>query len=130
MGKVKRKRPYPKRERQRPQGQNEGLPTHALPMSKVVDLAIDIWKIHLRSKAEQAPDRVVAACERAEDRLARMGFELSTLVGKPYDTNVCARVVEHLPAGGPLMVAECLAPAVYFEGQLVREAEIVTSGSL
>jgi hypothetical protein len=126
MAKVKRKRPYPKKQPNTPMPElSKSGEVHAL---KVAELAVDLWKIHLRSRADLASDRVIAACERAEDRLRRLGFELETLEGKAYDTNMCVRVIDHLPSVGPLMVAECLSPAVFFNQHLIREAEVVTKG--
>ena len=96
--------------------------------SKVAELAVDLWKSHARARTDDASDRVIAACERAESRLNRLGFEIDTLRDQPYDTNMRVRVLDHVPSEGPLKVWECLSPAVYFNEELIREAEIVTKG--
>lgn len=96
--------------------------------TKIAELAVDLWRVHKRCQAELASERVLAACERAEDRYSGLGFRIESLAGLPFDTNSRAVVVEHLSEGGPLLVKECLSPAVYFNGVLIREAEIVTVG--
>jgi len=95
---------------------------------EVAELAVDLWKLGERTKTEAASERISAAYERAEDRLKRIGFEIDPMVGRPYDTNIKAKVVDHESGSGPLLVGQCISPAVFFRGQLVREAEIVTFG--
>lgn len=93
----------------------------------VAELAVDLWRIRSRAVAEGASERVIAACERAEDRLRRIGFETEVLSGV-FDPNTKARVVDHDDAEGPLEIVACLTPAVSFKGVLIREAEIATRG--
>jgi len=100
----------------------------SISASQIAEVAVDIWKISERAKSDDAAERVGVACERAQDRLRRLGFELDTLVGQAYSTNMRARVVDHEPTLGPMRVAQCISPAVYFAGVLVREAEVVTTG--
>jgi len=105
---------------------------NAIPPSIAVEavaaLVVDLWKISERAKSEQGMGRVLAACERAEDRLLRMGFEIKNLAGHLYDTNMNVHVVEHEESIGPLTILECLSPAVYYQGGLVRQAEVITKG--
>lgn len=95
----------------------------------VAALVIDLWKISARAKGEQAGERVLAACERAEDRLRRIGFRTDDPEGQIYDTNMRVRVVEHDGGAEPLKISQCLSPAVYYRDVLVREAEVITKGS-
>jgi hypothetical protein len=103
---------------------NVGGPTAA----EIAELAVDLWKLGERAKAEAASERVAAAYERAEDRLKKIGFDVDPMVGRPYDTNIKAKVVDHEASEGPLLIGQCISPAVFFRGLLVREAEIVTIG--
>lgn len=103
---------------------NGGGPTAA----EVAELAVDLWKLGERVKTEAPSERVWTAYERSEDRLKRMGFEVDAMIGRPYDTNIKARVVDHEAGEGPLVIGHCISPAVFFKGRLVREAEIVTMG--
>lgn len=96
--------------------------------ASIAELAVDIWKISRRVAQEGCAERVATACERAEQRIKSIGFEIDTMVGKAYDRNMRVRVVENEPADGERKIAECLAPAVYFQGVLVREGEVVTRG--
>jgi hypothetical protein len=95
---------------------------------EVAEIAVEVWKIQQRALTGTSGDRVIVACERAEDRLLRIGFKLESLVGEQYDTNLRARVLDHDPCHGPLIVGQCISPAVYYKGKLVREAEVVTKG--
>lgn len=94
----------------------------------IAELAVDMWKVFERARSGNADDRVLAACERAEDRLHRIGFEIDTMVGRPYDTNLKVRVVDHDAGDGPLVIGQCIRPAVFYNKTLVREAEVVTKG--
>lgn len=97
-------------------------------IGEVAELAVDMWKIFERVRAENAGSRVVVACERGEDRLRRLGFELDTMIGRAYDTNMRAQVVDHEPGDGALTIGRCISPAVFYRGVLIREAEVVTVG--
>jgi len=102
--------------------------SQALSAEEVAEFVVDLWKLGERVKADVASERIAAAYERAEDRLKRIGYEIDAMVGRSYDTNIKARVVDHEAGDGPLVVSQCISPAVYFRGRLVREAEIVTTG--
>jgi len=95
---------------------------------EVADLAVDLWKLGERVRTESASDRVETAYERSEDRLKRIGFDVDTMTGRLYDTNMKAKVGDHEAGEGPLMIGQCISPAVFYKGRLVREAEIVTIG--
>jgi hypothetical protein len=97
--------------------------------AKVAELAVDLWRIEARARKESAGERIIAACERATDRLRSMGFVVDDLEGRPYDENLRVRVVDHEDGEGPRRVLECVSPAVYHQEVLVREAEVVTRGS-
>ncbi len=117
--------------RNRRPSSHSGSSTNEGPSAEdVAALAVDIWKVAERARAEHANDRVIAACERAEDRLRRMGFEVDAMVGKSYDTNLKVRVMDHDPAEGPTIIGHCISPAVFYRGSLIREAEVVTRGEL
>ena len=100
----------------------------AIPIGQVADIAIELWKIKARAEKVLGNEKVLTACERASDRLMRIGFEIEDLTGEPYDINMKVRVIEHELGSGMLRVLECLTPAVYFERVLVSEAEVVTTG--
>jgi hypothetical protein len=91
-------------------------------------VAIDLWRITCRAKADGSSERVLVACERAEDRLKKLGFAIE-VPGEAYSTNMRLKVVDHEPSEGPLRVIDCLAPAIYMNGELLLEAEVVTGGA-
>lgn len=94
----------------------------------LADLLVDFWRLENRVREESDRDRVLTACERVGDRIRRLGFEVDSMVGRPYDTSLKARVVDHDESDGPLLISHCVSPAVMYRGKLVREAEIVTTG--
>ena len=99
-----------------------------IPASAVATLIVDLWKIGKRANSEGASDRVIAACDRAQDRLIRLGFTVEDLKGCLYNTNLRVNVLEHEGEQPATMIAECISPAVYFNGVLVRQAEVITKG--
>lgn len=100
----------------------------SIPADMVAEMIVDFWKISKRAKSEKASERVLAACERAEERVRRIGFEVEEMTGKPYDTNMRVRVVQHDGGEDPSTISECLSPAVYYKKHLIREAEVITKG--
>jgi hypothetical protein len=100
----------------------------SIPADMVASLAVDLWKISERAKSEPVAERVLAACDRAEERLKRIGFEIEEMTGRPYDTNMRVHVVDHDGGEEPLSISECLSPAIYYRGELIREAEVITKG--
>lgn len=104
-------------------------PNEPIVAERVADIAIEIWRIDKRAKKDGCSEHVLAACERAFDKLREMGFELDSLDGRPYDENLRIRVVEHESAEGPMRVSECLKPAVYYHETLMIEADVVTRGT-
>lgn len=97
--------------------------------ASVAELAIDLWRIRIRATKDNASERTLAAIERAEDRLSRMGFRLDNLEGTLYDSNMNVRVVDHEESDQPATIVECLSPAVYFRETLLTSAEVVVRGS-
>jgi len=94
----------------------------------IAELVVDVWKIGTRAAGQEDSGRVLSACERAMERAQRIGFTVEDPSHLPYDTNMKVRVVEHDFSDGPPKIAQCLSPAIYFRGDLVREAEVITEG--
>ena len=102
----------------------------SLHCERVSEIALDIWRIGLRIKDDRENPRLLAAWERADDRIRKLGFVLDTMVDRLFDDNLRVRVVDNEPCVGPKVISECLTPAVFFNGILIREAEVVTRGGL
>ena len=110
-------------------GEEGSLDLLSLSTDTIADLLVDIWKIYSRAKTDGAGERVLVACERAEDRLRRLGFVTEDVAEQAYDTNARMVVVAHDGGSEPLVISQCLSPAVYFNGRLLRKAEVVTKGT-
>lgn len=95
---------------------------------QIAELAVDIWRITLRAQNDDSSHRVLAACERASDRLRSIGFEVVNPIGQYYDSNMRVRVIDHVGGTEPFKIIDCVSPAIYFKGELIREADIVTQG--
>jgi hypothetical protein len=101
----------------------------AVTRQEIADLAIDVWRALWRICDEpQTPDRVRTAVVRVSERLEDMGIVTKDLTNTEYTSDMRARVVSQDASGPPFRIAECLAPAVYFRGRLVRPAEVVIKG--
>lgn len=97
--------------------------------AEMTDLVIDLWRIRRRAQRQnETPESVRVACEVAMDRLAGLGFEVRELVGELYDENMRVRVVDQEGGETNLRISECLTPAVYRDGLLVRQAEVIVAG--
>jgi hypothetical protein len=101
----------------------------SISCDRLADLVIDFWRLEQRARRDSGSERLLTACERIEDRLRRLGFDVDTLQDRPYSENLRVRVIEHEPAIGARIISECLSPAIYFQGKLIREAEVVTRGT-
>jgi aspartate oxidase len=99
-----------------------------LQAADMADLATDLWRIGRRAKRDDASEAVLIAHERAIDRLIALGFEIKEMEGEPYYENLRVKVV-HME-GGHLRrrISECLSPAIFFHGHLIKQAEVVIQG--
>jgi len=97
--------------------------------AEVAELVLDIWRIRRRAeRGSGACDAVRSACEIAMDRARILGFDVREMVGEPYDESLRVRVVHHDGGTRRCSITECLAPAVYFNNELIKAAEVVISG--
>lgn len=131
MARVKRKSPYPVSSKKLARQARSATPnetTHVVSPDTLAELVIDVWKIEKRAKDTAASARVVSACERALERLAKIGFRIDTMMDRPYSENLRMRVVEHEVTDEERHVSECLAPAIFHDDVLIREADVITRG--
>jgi hypothetical protein len=97
--------------------------------SGLADLAVDVWRIRRRAVRDGATEAVRIACERAVERFTDLGLQMTEFaIGEPYDENLVVRVVHREEGGSNARIVECLSPAIYFHGKLVRPAEVVIEG--
>lgn len=96
---------------------------HAVAPEALAQVLIDLWRIKQRANKDQASERVLVACERAEERLKKLGFRLDDHVGNQYDPNMALTVVENEGGFMNRIIVECIAPSVYFKDQLVSAGE-------
>ena len=95
----------------------------------MLELVVDVWRAKQRADRDSStPASVRLACENAVDRLMQLGFRIDDLVGKPYHHNEKAKVVHKEGGTANPRVSQCFSPAVYFEGKLVKKAEIAVRG--
>lgn len=97
--------------------------------AKLVDLLLAVWRTKRRAeRLDGTPEPVRLACESALDRIRDLGFRLDEMVGQAYHEHMRVRIVDQ-EGDTDLRISECLVPAVYFNGELLRPAEVVVVGS-
>ncbi|MBI2843350.1 MAG: hypothetical protein HYX78_08115 [Armatimonadetes bacterium] len=100
-----------------------------LPISDMSGLMVDLWRIFKRAKRDPTtPETVVVACEAAIERTTGLGFCMKEMIGERYDGNQLVQVVHCDGGQANLTIGECLSPAVYFQNQLIKRAEVVLKG--
>lgn len=99
-----------------------------IPSGSLGALAVEIWRLQARIRGTVTPDPVCLAVERIGASLGRLGLQVRDLQGEPYDEGLLVRVIEHEPGDGPRTISECLSPAVYYQGRLLKAADVVTKG--
>lgn len=94
----------------------------------LVGLVVALWRVQRRAaRPDAASEAVQVACESALDRVTDLGFRLDEMLDQPYHENMRVRVVEQI-GDRNLRISECLAPAVYYQDELLRPAEVVVTG--
>lgn len=101
-----------------------------LAPSDLADLMVDLWRIGKRAgRHGETPETVRVACEIALERALELGFDIRELQGD-YDQNMRVRVVHRDGGSVNQVISECLSPAVYFDNQLIRPAEVILKGDI
>lgn len=100
-------------------------PDSQLVATDLLPLTLDVWRL---SRMTEGDERLHTLASRALDRLRALGLRLETLEGNPFDENAKVRVVEHRPGPEPRTVVECVTPAIYWNDQLLKEANVITKG--
>ena len=99
-----------------------------VPAESLGSVVVDLWKLGRRAEGDQSHPRVLAACERAQDRLRALGFSTSDPTGQAYEPELRVHVLQYEPGDTEPRITECIAPAVYYRGEQIREAEVVVTG--
>jgi hypothetical protein len=119
--------------RDRPAGVTAGDDSLTLPLSALVDLAIEAWRLErwlseLDSRQSTAAGRFVA--RRVTDFVAGCGLETVDMTGQPYEPGLAVELLGHvqditLPPG-TVLVDEMVAPLCLWHGKVVRMGQVVT----
>jgi hypothetical protein len=106
--------------------------TVEVTLSALTDIAVETWRIHRWAFVSgYEKDRVVArqASRTKISFLARIGFEICDLAGKPYDPGLAVEIVDlEEDAGAPnasVRIEEMLAPIVLWRGRLIKTGQVV-----
>ena len=100
-----------------------------IPLSVISDIAVDIWRITRRAlREESTPPSVVIACERAVETLEGAKVEIRDLAGEKYDENSRVSVIHEEGGKRNQVISECISPAIYYKGRLLRKAEVCLKG--
>jgi len=108
-------------------GPQDGLVIHNRAL--LADVAVAAWRLQRRVERENAGEGILLACQSLQFRLEEMGLRLDEMIGEVYEEQLNIRVIEHI-AGESERISECLSPAVYFHGLLIKPADVVVSGAV
>ena len=105
-----------------------------VPFAQMVNLAVEYWR--LSKWLESASKGLSAgparhALRKLEDFLKQHEFDVQQLDGRSFDPGLAAKVIDTVEdpmlAKGTTIISETLSPMVFWRGQVVRAAEVVTS---
>jgi hypothetical protein len=100
-----------------------------VPMSALANLAVEWWRLSAApGVAAAGPAR--HALRKMEDFLKSCELEAQSMDGRAFDAGLAARVVDtiddpNMPMGRTV-IEQTISPIVYWRGQVIRPAEIVT----
>lgn len=102
--------------------------TLCVPLTALVSLAIEYWRLGSAIDAPSAPVR--HALRKIGEFLATNGLEVQSMDGRTFDPGLALRVVDtiedaSLPAG-QAVIEETLSPMILYRGRVVKPAEVVT----
>jgi hypothetical protein len=108
--------------------QSTALSITGVPPIEFVPVIIDIWRVKQRSVKESSSERVTTGCDRALERLEKIGFRLEDHINHPYDEDMMITVIENEEGSESRHIVECISPSIYYQGILVQPGEVITRG--
>jgi hypothetical protein len=112
---------------------NDSPPAVTLPLSAMVTLAVETWRLsdwlaRIPPAVPAGPARHVL--RRMEEMLTLCELEVVSLDQRAYDAGLAATVIDtvddpELP-GGKVVIDQTLSPMVLRKGEVVRNAEVTT----
>jgi hypothetical protein len=103
------------------------IPVRPIDPAILVDLAIEVWRLHGKLRRARIPDESRVSLRRSVDRLteglADIGIKIQDPQGEQFREGMIWEIAT-LEAPGEV-VRETLRPAVYLSGQLVRLAQVI-----
>lgn len=112
---------------------SDASPTLSLPVSAMVTLAVEYWR--LSDWLSRIPPAVPAgparhALRRMEELLKLCNLEIVSLGGRDYDAGLAVTVIDAVddPAlsSGQVIIDQTLSPMILCKGEVVRNAEVTT----
>ena len=110
-------------------------PAGTIPISSLVDLALEIWRVEGRCKKLLASDHnkddltLRFSMEKIRHSLRTIGLEIKDPFGEHYQEGLSLDVLAFdCPDCEPLehrIVQETISRAIYFNGQLVKLAQVI-----
>jgi hypothetical protein len=106
--------------------------TVEVPLSSLVELAVEWWRLDRWARGPQA-DAAAAHARHAARRLGKFlderGLSVQDLTGRPHEPGLAAEVLDVLDdAGlpeGSGVIDETVSPLVLWRGRVVRHAQVV-----
>jgi hypothetical protein len=104
----------------------------SVPLSQLVDVAIEVWRIKSALKGKDGGQDAGAAAKygirKLSDFLASHGIEVLDLTGQDYEPGLAVEVVA--TAGGSAeapdnVICETISPICVWQGRVVRHGQVV-----
>lgn len=103
-----------------------------IPLSALVDLAVDAWRLSRWAEAGETAGNTAPARHAARRLTAFVqehGLELLDLTGRTYDCGLAIEIVDTVDSAEGTavtgVIAEMVAPIVMFRGLVARQGQIV-----
>lgn len=98
-------------------------------MTALANLAVEWWRLSATpGVAGTAPAR--HALRKIEDFLRQCELEVQSMDGRRFDAGLAARVVDVIDdprlAAGQTVIEQTISPIIYWRGQVIKQAEIIT----
>jgi hypothetical protein len=99
--------------------------------SSMLNLAVEWWRISSALSASgSAPAGARHGLRRIEDFLKQSGFEVMIMHGRGFDPGLPLKVIDCVDdpklSPGETIISETISPLVLYDGQVVRQAEVIT----
>jgi len=127
-------KPKSKAGRQPPESHTTRSMPGAIQLTNLVDIALEVWRLEQRCKRLQVAanledSALTFSMEKIRHSLGEIGLEIKDPAGERYQEGMSLDVLAFdYPEGEPhehRVIQETVSPAIYYNGQLVKLAQVI-----